>query len=219
MPMRRLFLICGFVTISVSSGCGAPTAPSDAFQLTVSPATVPAGAASEGTVTLGGRTPHAVQIDLSSSDAVASVPSTIVVPSGAMSAAFTVTTRVVAADTVARIIATAGNARQEVALQVVAPVARPPTLDALELDASTVRGGQTAQGTVRLTGAAPAGGLSVSIRSSNSAAVVPAAVLVQSRALTATFTISTRPVNLDTQLEITAAYSDQTRTLPLRVLP
>jgi hypothetical protein len=221
MPMRLPLLICGLATMVLLPGCGdGPTAPSaTAFELTLSPATVPAGATSEGTVTLSERMPLAVHINLSSSDGVASVPSTIVVPSGAKRAAFTVMTRLVAADTVARIMATDGNTRQEFPLQVIAPVARPVTLGELELDAAIVRGGQTAQGTVRLTGAAPAGGLSVSVRSSNSAALVPATVIVQSGALTATFTISTRPVSLDTQLEITAAYSDQTRTVPLRVTP
>jgi len=223
MPVRLLFLICGLVTMVFLPGCDdSLTAPSAApFELMLSPATIPAGATSEGTVTLRVRRRIDVRINLSSSDAVASVPSTVVVPSGTMSAAFTVMTRLVAADTIARITAIAGDARQETALQVIAPVvvARPATLDALTLDASVVRGGQGVQGTVRLTSAATAGGLSVSIRSSNSAAIVPPAVVVPSGALTATFSISTRPVNLDTQLEITAAYSDQTRTVPLRVTP
>lgn len=216
---RGLPFLYGLVVMAFLPGCGdAQTTPGPVFDLTLSPATVTAGTPSQGTVILRGSTRRAVQINLSSSDAVASVPSAIVVPPGAEFAAFTVTTRVVAADTIARIAATAGDTRQEIALQVVAPVARPATLDALELDAAIVRGGQDAQGTVRLTGAAPAGGLSVSIRSSNSAALVPPSVIVPSGALTATFAISTRPVNLDTQLEITAAYSDQTRTVPLRVV-
>jgi hypothetical protein len=173
MPQR--VLLCIFVMAISLCGCGeSPTAPSAVFELTLSPVIVPAGAASQGTVTLRSRTRSAVQITLSSSDAVASVPTMVVVPSGTLSAPFAVTTRVVAADTVARIAATAGSTRQEIALQVVAPIARRATVDALELDAVMVRGGQTAQGTVRLTGAAPTGGLSVSIRSSNFAAVVPA---------------------------------------------
>jgi hypothetical protein len=215
-PALMFFLGMTFVL-----GCDdTPTAPTaGSFVLILSPTTVTAGAASHGTVTMRSRSSHPFEIHLSSSDAVASVPSSIVIPSGSTSAAFDVTTRLVAADTMATISATAGNARQEVALQVVGPVARPATLDGLEVDATTVRGGQSAQGTVRLTGVAPAGGLSISIRSSNAAALVPATVTVPPGALTAAFTISTRPVTLETQLEITAFYSDQTRTVPLQLMP
>jgi hypothetical protein len=163
--------------------------------------------------------PHEFRINLSSSDAVASVPASILVPAGTSAAEFTVRTRLVAADTVTRITASAGDMTDEVALQVVAPIARPATLDALELEATSVRGGQDLQGTVRLTGVAPAGGLSVRLRSSNFAAVVPAMVLIAVGAISAAFTVSTGPVSLDTQLEITAAYSDQTRTALLRVIP
>jgi hypothetical protein len=130
MPQRVLLSI--FVMAISLCGCDdSPTTPSAVFELTLSPVIVPAGAASQGTVTLRSRTRSAVQITLSSSDAVASVPSTVVVPSETLSAPFTVTTRLVAADTVARIAATAGSTRQEIALQVVAPIARPATLDAL----------------------------------------------------------------------------------------
>jgi trimeric autotransporter adhesin len=220
MP-RHFSVVCAVVTALSLWGCDDhPTAPSPLFELTLSPATVTAGATSEGTVSLRERTQKSVQINLMSSDAVASVPTTIVVPAGTLTAAFTVATRLVAADTIARIVATAGDTTQQITLQVVAPVvSRPTTLDALELDASTLRGGQTAQGTIRLTGPAPAGGLSVNVRSSNSAALVPTTVLFQAGTITATFTVSARPVDLSTQLEITAAYADQTRTVSLRVTP
>jgi|SRR5882672_10253128 len=218
----RLCLIAGLASIAISACSDSATGPSDtvtSFDLALSPATVSAGAPSQGTVTVRNRTSHDVEIQLSSSDAVASVPLSIVVPSGAASASFMVTTRLVAADTVARITATSGSTKQGAVLQVMSPVARPATLDGLLLDASTVRGGQTVEATVRLTGAAPAGGLSVRIGSSNAAAMVPASVTVPQSALTVAFTVSTRPVDLETRLEITAAFSDQTRTVSLRVTP
>jgi hypothetical protein len=214
-----LLIVAPLAATVLLVGCnGMPTGPSDLFQLALSSPTVVAGTTSAGTITLRGRMPHPVRVDLSSSDAVASVPASILVPAGTAVAEFTVRTRLVAADTMARITATAGDVREEIALQVVAPIARPATLDALDLQSASVRGGQDVQGTVRLTGAAPAGGVSVGLRSSNTAAVLPATVLIPSGALSAAFTISTRPVTLDTQLEITASYLDQARTLPLRVL-
>ena len=224
MPARHRVLCrrCVLAIALATAGCGGgPTSPSTnpEFQFSLTPATVAAGASSQGTVTLTAPTPSALRIDLTSSDAVAVVPASVVLPAGATTTSFTVTTRVVAADTMAMITATVGDERHDAALQVRSPVARPPTLDLLELDASVVRGGQTAQGTVRLTGAAPAGGLSVSVRSSNAAAIVPGTVAIQAGALSATFVITTRPVSIDTQFEVTASHSDQTRTVPLRVTP
>jgi hypothetical protein len=219
-PPLALLIIPTLATILLLLGCGdTPTAPSDLFQLALSPSTVAAGAPSAATVTLRSRMPHDLRINLSSSDAVALVPPSILVPAGTASAEFTVRTRLVAADTVTRIAASAGDVKEEVALQVVAPIARPATLDALELEATSVRSGQNLQGTVRLTAVAPAGGLSINIRSSNAAAFVPATVLIPFGAISAAFTVSTRPLTLETQLEITAAYSDQIRTVPLRVMP
>jgi hypothetical protein len=170
-------------------------------------------------VTLSGPTPDDLHINLTSSDAVASVPLSILVPARTFGAEFTVTTRLVAADTIARITATGAGMKDQVALQVVASIARPATLATVELEATSVRGGQDLHGTVRLTGAAPSGGLSVRLQSSNAAAVVPGAVLIQPGAMIAAFTVWTQPVSLDTHLEITAVYSDQTRTVPLRVVP
>jgi len=118
------------VTMSWLPACGdTPTSPSPVgFELAVSPPAVAAGATSVGTVTLRDRTGQSVRINLSSSDAVASVPSSILVPAGTGVAVFPVRTRLVAADTVARISASAAGTTQEVALQVVAPIARPATL-------------------------------------------------------------------------------------------
>jgi hypothetical protein len=215
----RLFVVVIAATAALLSGCGAdtPTSPEMAFGVTLRPATVLAGTNSEGVVTLANRTAHAVEIHLSSSDAVASVPSTVTVPAQTSSTVFHVTTRVVAADSVATISATVGAIVQHVPLQVLAPVPRPATLDALVLDAAVVQGGRNAHGTVRLTAAAPAGGLTLHLRSSNSTAVVPDAIVVPGGAGTSSFNVAAQPVFLDTELEITAWYSDEVRTVRLVV--
>src|ERR1041385_5901781 len=143
----RLSIGC-LLAMVLLAGCGdSPTSPSAAFDLTLAPTTVAAGGAIQGTVPLRSPAAHDYYVQLSSSDGVASVPASIVVPAGSASAAFTVTTRLVAADTVAKITAVAGETRQDASLQVLSPVARPATLDALELDTTVVRGGQSLQGT------------------------------------------------------------------------
>jgi hypothetical protein len=201
-------------------GCDdAPTPPSGLFAFTISPPTIAAGATSVGTVTLRGRTRQVVRISLSSSDAVAAVPLSIVIPGGTGSAEFTVRTRLVAADTVAWIAASAGEMQREVALRIVAPIGGLAMLGAVQLEATRVRGGQNVQGTVRLTAAAPTGGVSVALRSSNTAAVVPATVRIPSGATSASFTVLTRTVIGGTQVDVTATYSNQVRTVALRVTP
>jgi len=189
MRARLAFLVFStFAVMVLLLACAAtPVAPSELFEFTLSPSTVAAGATSVGTISVRAGTHQLVRIDLSSSDAVASVPSSILVAPGTRSA-FSVRTQVVAANTTARITATAGDVKQEIALQVVAPVARPATLDALMLEAASVRGGQDLHGTVGLTAPAPTGGLSVTIRSSNAAAsqlgMPPAAAASRSAKIT-----------------------------------
>lgn len=206
------------------SGCDeTPTTPSTAVsisQLSLMPAAVVAGATSEGTVTLSGRAPtNGIEVRLSSSDGVATVPAAIIVPAGAVSGNFTVSTRVVAADTSATISGLMGAEKREVALRVTAPIARPPSLQGLEVEPSVFRGGQNTQGTVRLTVPALAGGFVVNLRSSNSVATVPGSVTVPAGAISTTFTATTRTVSLDTQFEITASSGDQTHTVTIRLTP
>ena len=200
-----------------------PTAPSTSpaalSQFSVTPATVDAGANSEGTVTLTGRAPaNGAEVRLSSSDGVAAVPGSIVVPGGAISATFTVTTRLVAADTTATISALLGSDKRDVILRVMAPVPRPPTLQSLELEPSVLRGGQSTRATIRLTGPALAS-MTITVRSSNPLATPPAIVTVPTGASSATFPVITRPVTLDTVFDITASLVDQSRSAQIRLTP
>ena len=215
-----------FVSLAAicAGGCdGTPAAPSSPSatlsQFSVTPATVNAGARSEGTVTLAARAPASgIEVRLSSSDGVAVVPASVTVPAGAVSAAFAITTRLVAADTNATISALLGADKRDAVLRVMAPIARPPTLQALEIEPPVLRGGQTTQGTIRLTGSALAP-MTVTVRSNNSLATPPATVTVPTGATSATFTITTRPVTLDTIFDITANLGDQSRSAQIRLTP
>ena len=215
-----------FVLIAIcTAGCGdgTPTAPSSPIQglsqVMLTPATVNAGTSSEGTVTLTGRAPaQGTEVRLSSSDGVAQVPAFIMVPAGTVSAAFPVTTRLVAADTNATISALLGADKRDVVLRVMAPIPRPPTLEAVEIEPSVLKGGQNAQGRIRMTGPA-LDPMVVTVRSSSSLASPPATVTVPRGAASATFTVTTRPVTLDNVFEIAAILSDQTRTAQIRLTP
>lgn len=198
----------------------APTPqPVTLSQFSLTPATVDAGAKSEGAVRLAAPAPPSgVAVRLSSSDGVAVVPASIMVPAGTLSATFTITTRLVAADTTATISVLVGADKRDAVLRVMAPIPRPPTLLSLELEPSVLRGGQSAQGTIRLTGPALAP-MTVTVRSSNPLATPPLTVTVLTGASSATFTVTTFPVFLDTVFDITANIVDQIRSVQIRLTP
>ncbi len=81
-------------------------------------------------------------------------------------------------------------------------------------------GGNPSQGSVALNGAAPAGGIVVTLSSSNTAvATVPASVTVAAGATSATFTVTTRTVTSSTSITISASYGGATQTASLTVTP
>jgi hypothetical protein len=224
--MRPFFLSRVVLLVLVAICAGAcdetPAAPTPQpvmlSQFSLTPATVDAGATSQASVTLTTPAANGVDVRLSSSDGVAVVPASIVVPAGATSATFTVTTRLVAADTNATISALLGADKRDAVLRVMAPIARPPALQALDIEPSVLRGGQSTQGTIRLTGPALAP-MTVTVRSSNTLATPPLTVTVLTGASSATFTVTTFPVFLDTVFDITANIVDQTRSVQIRLTP
>ena len=101
-----------------------------------------------------------------------------------------------------------------------APPSGSPTLSTLSLNPTSVAGGNSSQGTVTLTAAAPSGGAVVTLSSSNAAvAAVPASVTVAGGATGASFTVTTGSVTASTSVTISAAYGGVTRAATLTVAP
>lgn len=94
-----------------------------------------------------------------------------------------------------------------------------PTISTLSLNPTSVVGGNASQGTVTLTGAAPAGGASVTLSSNNTSATVSASVTVAPGATSANFTVTTRSVTASTAVTITASFGGASRTATLTVTP
>ncbi|HVG08307.1 MAG TPA: fibronectin type III domain-containing protein [Thermoanaerobaculia bacterium] len=92
-------------------------------------------------------------------------------------------------------------------------------LSSLSISPSEVTGGAGAAGTVKLTGPAPVGGLTVSLASGNPAAIVPASVQVAAGASSATFAVTTGTVASVTDITLTASLGSTTRSTVLRVRP
>jgi hypothetical protein len=95
-----------------------------------------------------------------------------------------------------------------------------PVLSSLALNPSSVTGGNSAQGTVTLSGVAPAGGALVSLASSKQLAVpVPSSVTVPVGASSATFNVTTRAAGAATTVNISASYGGVTKTTLLNITP
>ncbi|HEX8424080.1 MAG TPA: FG-GAP-like repeat-containing protein, partial [Pyrinomonadaceae bacterium] len=93
-------------------------------------------------------------------------------------------------------------------------------LSALALSPAALVGGNSSQGMVTLTSAAPSGGATVTLVSSNTAAAtVPATVTVAAGATSANFTVTTKSVTASTAVTITASFGGVSRTATLTLTP
>ncbi|UUZ64432.1 FG-GAP-like repeat-containing protein [Polaromonas sp. P1-6] len=200
-----------------------PQAPASAPALSaiaLSPTSVVGGNTSQGTATLTSAAPPggAVVALSSSNTSTATVPASVTVAAGATSASFTVNTVSVTASTPVTIGGTFGGAARSATLTVV-PLAAPAALSAVSVNPTSITGGASAQGTLTLTSAAPAGGFAVSLSSTSTAAAVPASVSVAPGATSTTFAIPTSAVTTSTPVTITASAGGVTRTAALTVNP
>jgi hypothetical protein len=163
-----------------------PTPTLTVSSVTISPASISPGGWAQGTVTLSATMGSTVTL-MSSNTAVATVPGSVTVAAGQTSAAFTVTG--VAAGTSA--ITAAASGSQGTASITVAPGAA--LVLGLTLSASSVVGGNPITGTLVISSPAPAGGMVVTLSSSDPV-TVPANVTIPAGQTTATFTVNTRAV-------------------------
>jgi RHS repeat-associated protein len=183
--------------------------------LSMNPTGVVGGNSSTGTVTIDIAVSGDTTVALSSANpTVASTPASVVVPAGSTSAAFSISTFAVAADT--PVTLTASYRGSSPATMTVMAV--PLTLSSLTVSPSNVIGGRmNATGTLTLSAAAPVGGATVTLSSSNTTvATVPTTITVAAGASTATFTITTATAGAATPATITGTYGT-TRTAVLTV--
>ncbi len=87
------------------------------------------------------------------------------------------------------------------------PLVQSPFAQSLAISPSPALGGNEASGYLTLSGPAPQGGATVSLSCNNSAAVVPAFVVVPAGATTMTFGINTSLVSTETVMTIIASYN------------
>jgi VCBS repeat-containing protein len=181
--------------------------------LSLNPTSVVGGSTSQGRVTLTGPAPSGgAVVSLSDNSSAASEPASVTVPGGSTSATFTITTSPVSSSTAVTISAVYNGVTKTAVLTV-----NRPALSTLTLSPTTVKGGATSQGTVRLSGPAPTGGIVVSLSDNSQYASEPASVTVPANSTSATFTITTTRVNRSRSVTISAASGGVTKTAVLTV--
>lgn len=184
--------------------------------LVLNPTSVVGGSSSTGTVTLTGRAPTAgILVRLSSSNTSrATVPLSVTVAGGLTTATFNVTSIPVSSSGSASITASYNNRTRSGWLTVNAP-----SVTALSLSPSAVRGGSPAMATITLNGPAASGGTSVTLSSTSTAvATVPPSATVTAGSRTTTFIVATKFVASTRTVTITAR-ANGSRSASLTVLP
>ncbi|MEA2380905.1 MAG: hypothetical protein QOH72_876 [Solirubrobacteraceae bacterium] len=218
--MRRLALLVALAaTAAVLALPTAALAAGSISALSVDPSMVRDGATATGTVTLAFPDPADTTVQVFSGDtSVATVPATVIVPAGAQTATFPISTNAAAPPTIVQITAWTGNTPRSASLSV--NPARPagPSLSAVSVVPKTLTGGSPATGTITFTGATD--GANVQLQSSNPALVqVPAERVVNQGKATAAFPITTSAVSANTTVTITAKWFDLTRTTTITLTP
>jgi hypothetical protein len=212
-PVSAVHPVSISATYAGSSKSGSLTVnPPSLTSVTLNPSSVVGGTSATGTVTLSSVAPTGgTTVTLSSSNTTAArVPASVTVTAGRTTATFTVTTSPVVSTTTVTITGVS------VATQTQNLTVNPPSLFSVGLNPTSVTGGNSSTGTATLNGAAPTGGLTVSLSSGDPNAQVPLGVFIPAGSTSATFTVTTTPVASLTTATITGVYgATQTRNLTI----
>jgi hypothetical protein len=161
--------------------------------------TVPGGLDVAGVVTLTAvAPPGGAAIALASSSLDATVPGSVIVPEGALSQLFTVTTIDAPPSATATITATFAGASQTAGLAILAY----PNVTGVTCSAASATGGTSVLCAGTLASPAPAGGWPLALTSDNTAASVPGSLAVPAGSSTFQFTITTTTVTAATTATI-----------------
>lgn len=198
------------VTKSVQVSVVAPVMAS----LTVEPNAVVGGSSATGTLELTSVAPAGgLVVSLTSSKSDVGVPVSVTVPAGLTSVTFNIQTNKVIADVTSVITAGLNGNTRTAQIRVVAH-----QLATVAVSPSSVSGGTSFTGRVTLQQAAPAGGIVVSLASSDSAVSVSSTVTIDAGKTTATFAGSTAAVMATKNVTITASLNGNSVTDSLRVV-
>jgi hypothetical protein len=140
------------------------------------------------------------------------VPASVSIAAGNSAVSFSIATSPVSGlATGGFVFASAGGVTKSIFVNVTPDPNAPPLLQSMSITPTSVTGGTNATGTVFLSAPAPAGGISVTLSTSNaSAARAPGIVTVPGGQTSANYTITTFAVATNTTATITAFYDTTT---------
>jgi uncharacterized repeat protein (TIGR03803 family) len=188
--------------------------PSLFKRLSFSPASVVAGAVSNGTLTFTSRLAVDTVVAITANNPCVAISSPVTIPAGSNSFTFKATTSAISSKTAVLVTAGSGLSSLSSSLTV-----NPITVSGLSIAPNSVNAGQSATGTVTLAERALAGGTVVSLSSPSSGATLPASVTVKANSTTATFAIATTAVSSTTAAQVTASLNGSTAKATLTVHP
>ncbi len=183
--------------------------------LQLDPESIPGGLSGEATVVLDDTAPFGgASVNITSSNSIVAVPSSVTVPGGQTTRTFNYVTSPVGKTTTVVIRAErAGYIAQNTLL------VQPTMLDRITVTPTLLPAGQRGNGTAFLAGRAPASGYRVFLASSNTqAAIVPASVLVPAGSSQAPFLVYSLQVQTNTPVTITGSAFNLTRTASITVM-
>jgi len=179
----------------------------------VNPSPTYGGTACTGIVSLSSPAgPGDLKVTLQSSLSTVVVPASVTVAANQTSVSFTVKTSAVSAQKLATITAKFNGGTETTTLTI-----NPPTIVALTLNPASIKGGKSSIATLSVSSPAPAGGLKVSVASSQSAATTPATVTVPAGKTSVTFTIKTKTVKSSTTASISATLGSVSKSAALTI--
>lgn len=186
------------------------------LSVSVNPASVTGGNPSTGTVRLTSNAiSQPITFDLTDdSPATGFALPTATIAAGSLSADFQVITAAVPTDRTSTITATGQGIARTAQLRVLAAA-----LQSVTMNPTSVRGGQSSTGTIRLTGNAAAGGVVVTLQAGAGIVQVPASVTVAAGQSTVTFNATTSPVTQTLMVTVAARFNGVTRTTTLILTP
>ena len=171
---------------------------------------------STGLITLGSPAPSGgMNVTLSTNNAAANLPGSVVVDQGRTTKTFAITTDAVAVDTNATITARLPAGRTASAILII----RAARITLLSVDSFSLIGGDSTMGTVAVNIPAPAGGANIVMTSGNNAVLqAPSPVIIAAGNRVARFQVTTTVIPVDTNVTLTATYGSSTQTISIQVL-
>lgn len=186
--------------------------------ISFNPTNVAGGASTTGTVILSAAAPAGgAAVSLTSNAFAVSVPASVVVPAGSKTVNFPVTTFAVANEYPVTVTATYNGA--SVTAQITLSPVGQVSVSSVSVNPVEVAGGVTANGTVTLSGPAPAGGVSVELWTNGAPAFVPMSIAIPAGSTTGSFPVTTNWEPSVMEGTLTAFYNGFSRTAAITVTP